>query len=362
MKSDNLNVVSLETLITPDELKKEIPITDAATSAVSRGRDAIGKIFRREDPRLFFVVGPCSIHDEEAALEYAKKLAKLSEKVQDSILLVMRVYFEKPRTTIGWKGYINDPYLDGSFKIEEGLKLARQLMIKISEMGLPIATEALDPISPQYLQDLVSWTAIGARTTESQTHREMASGLSSAVGFKNGTDGGLSVAINALQSVTTPHRFLGIDEHGKVSIVHTSGNVNADIVLRGGHFGPNYSAKHIQRCEEELANAGVSQNIVIDCSHANSNKQADRQPLVLDDIVQQIEKGNKSITGVMIESHLNGGKQPISNNPDDLAYGVSITDACLGWDETEKAILHAAERLEQRLPLRISHQTETIEV
>ena len=296
------------------------------------------QILDRDDPRLVVVVGPCSIHDTKAAMDYAARLKKLSEEVKDSLYIVMRVYFEKPRTTIGWKGLINDPHINDSFKIEEGLHVGRQLLLDIAELGLPTATEALDPISPQYLQDLISWSAIGARTTESQTHREMASGLSSAVGFKNGTDGSLTVAINALQSVSNPHRFLGINGKGGVSVIHTRGNPYGHVVLRGGNGKPNYDSVSVTMCEKELAAAGVATNIMIDCSHANSNKSHELQPLVLDNVTNQILEGNHSIMGVMVESHIGPGNQKIPANLEDLTYGVSITDACIDWETTEDTL------------------------
>ena len=261
----------------------------------------------------------------------------------------MRVYFEKPRTSIGWKGLINDPHLDDSFKIEEGLRIGRRLLLDIIDIGLPTSTEALDPISPQYMQDLISWSAIGARTTESQTHREMSSGLSSAVGFKNGTDGGLTVAVNAMQSVSSPHRFLGINTQGQVSVVSTRGNPYAHVVLRGGSNGPNYDSVHVSQCEKALADGGVSSNIMIDCSHANSSKNPDIQPLVLKDVTHQILEGNKSIIGVMLESFINGGSQSIPENLDNLKYGISVTDACMDWATTEQSLLEMAAKIRATL-------------
>lgn len=335
---DDLNVVSNELLISPAELKSKIPLTDAARKVITEGREVIRNILDRKDHRIFVVIGPCSIHDVEAAKDYARRLKQLADEVSDTIYIVMRVYFEKPRTTVGWKGLINDPYLDDSFKIEDGLHIGRQLLMDIAEMGLPASTEALDPISPQYLQDLISWSAIGARTTESQTHREMASGLSSAVGFKNGTDGGLTVAINALQSVSRPHRFLGINTQGQVSIVRTRGNQYGHVVLRGGNGKPNYDSVSVALCEQELAKAKVAQNIMVDCSHANSNKNHELQVLVMENVANQIAEGNKSIIGLMVESHINAGNQCIPENLADLKYGVSVTDACIDWETTEKAI------------------------
>ena len=336
---NDLNVASNETLITPDQLKRDIPLSDAALRTVTKGREVIRNILDGTDHRLFVVIGPCSIHDIKAAHEYAERLKVLAAEVSDTLYLVMRVYFEKPRTTVGWKGLINDPYLDDSFKIQDGLHIGRQLLLDLAEMGLPTATEALDPISPQYLQDLISWSAIGARTTESQTHREMASGLSSAVGFKNGTDGGLTVAINALQSVSSPHRFLGINQEGGVSIVTTKGNAYGHVVLRGGNGKPNYDSK-------------IKPNIMVDCSHANSNKDPALQPLVMENVANQILEGNQSIIGLMVESHLNWGCQAIPKDLADLQYGVSITDACIDWTATENTLRSMHAKLKEVLPKR----------
>jgi len=336
---DDLNVVSQELLISPEELKRELPMSDKIREVVTQGRETIRNILDRKDKRIFVVIGPCSIHDVDAAKDYAQRLKKLADEVSDTIYVVMRVYFEKPRTTTGWKGLINDPYLNDSFKIREGLHIGRQLLLDIADIGLPTATEALDPISPQYLQDLISWSAIGARTTESQTHREMASGLSSAVGFKNGTDGSLTVAINALKSVSNPHRFLGINTQGQVSIIHTRGNSYGHVVLRGGNGQPNYDSVSVAMCEKELEKAGVKPiNIMVDASHANSNKNHELQPLVMDNVANQIVEGNQSIIGLMVESHIHAGNQKIPEDLKDLKYGVSITDACIDWDTTEKAL------------------------
>jgi len=349
---ENINIEAPEILITPAELKRELPLTDKARKTVAEGRLAIENILRGNDHRLLVVVGPCSIHDLDAAHEYALRLKKLADKVSDSLLIVMRVYFEKPRTTVGWKGLINDPYMNDSFKITDGLHIGRKLLRDILEIGLPTATEALDPISPQYMQDLIAWSAIGARTTESQTHREMASGLSSTIGFKNGTDGGLTVAINALQSVASPHRFLGINSDGKVAVVTTRGNPNAHVVLRGGSGKPNYDSVSVSICENELNAANIKPNIMVDCSHANSNKDHNLQPLVLDNVSNQIIDGNQSIIGVMLESNINAGNQKLSSNPDDMAYGVSVTDACIDWETTEKSLLEIAEKLRGALKAR----------
>lgn len=349
---ENLNVVSQEVLITPADIKKALPLSDRALETVLTGRQTIYDILDRKDHRLMVVIGPCSVHNVDEAKDYAERLKKLADEVSDTLYVVMRVYFEKPRTTVGWKGLINDPYLNDSFKIEEGLQIGRKLLLDVAEMGLPTATEALDPISPQYLQDLVSWSAIGARTTESQTHRELASGLSSAVGFKNGTDGGLTVAINALQSVSSPHRFLGINFEGRVSIIHTKGNPYGHVVLRGGGDKPNYDSVSVAMAEQELRKAGLSTNIMVDCSHANSNKNHELQPLVLDNVANQIADGNKSIIGVMVESNLNPGNQPMAKNREDLKYGVSITDACIGWDVTEDSLRSLRDKLKDVLPTR----------
>ncbi|WP_448217000.1 3-deoxy-7-phosphoheptulonate synthase [Endozoicomonas sp. 2B-B] len=351
---ENLNIESQDLLITPEQLKKEIPLSEAAERTVSEGREVIRNILDGKDHRLFVVVGPCSIHDVDAAMDYAGRLKKLADELSDTLYLVMRVYFEKPRTTVGWKGLINDPHLNDTFKIEEGLHTGRRLLMDVAELGMPSATEALDPISPQYLQDLVSWSAIGARTTESQTHREMASGLSSAVGFKNGTDGGLEVAINALNSVSNPHRFLGIDGNGQVAVTRTKGNQYGHIVLRGGNGKPNYDSVSITLCEQELENAGIKPNVMVDCSHANSNKDPALQPLVMENVTNQIIEGNKSVVGLMIESNIGWGAQKVPANLEDLKYGVSITDACIDWETTEKSLRDMREKLKNLLPARIA--------
>ena len=347
MQLENLNVEQQEVLITPEQLKARLPVSEDVREAVNGYREIVRNIVDRKDPRLLVVVGPCSIHDVDAAKEYAQRLKVLADDVADQVFVVMRAYFEKPRSTVGWKGLINDPHLDDSFKVAEGLHIGRQLLLELSQMGLPLATEALDPITPQYMQDLISWSAIGARTTESQTHREMASGLSCPVGFKNGTDGSLGVAINALESVASPHRFLGISPTGQVSVIQTKGNAHGHVVLRGGSSGPNYAPEHIQACESALEKLGLTQSIMVDCSHANSNKDHRQQRNVVDSVTQQIAAGNRSITGLMIESHLHEGNQSI-NNPDGLSYGVSITDACINWDETDSLLRQLAEQLAAR--------------
>jgi len=348
----NINVDSQEVLLTPLQLKQALPMSDAVRATVANSRQVIRDILDRKDHRLFVVVGPCSIHDPVAAMDYARRLRALAAELEDTLYIVMRVYFEKPRTTVGWKGLINDPYLDDSFKLQEGLHIGRRLLLDILELGLPTSTEALDPISPQYLQDLITWSAIGARTTESQTHREMASGLSSPVGFKNGTDGNLTVATNALNSVAKPHRFLGINSEGQVSLFTTRGNPYGHIVLRGGSNGPNYDSVHIRICEQELEKAGVAPNIMVDCSHANSNKQPELQPLVVENVANQILEGNKSIVGLMIESNIHAGNQSIPENLEDLAYGVSVTDGCIDWETTEAALRTMRASLRDVLPRR----------
>jgi 3-deoxy-7-phosphoheptulonate synthase len=349
-KVDNLNVESQEILVTPEQLKLDVPMSDTANSTLAESREVIRNILDRKDHRVFVVIGPCSIHDVDAAMDYANRLRTLAQEVSDTLYLVMRVYFEKPRTTVGWKGLINDPHLNDSFKIEEGLHIGRKLLLDILELGLATSTEALDPISPQYLSDCISWSAIGARTTESQTHREMASGLSSAVGFKNGTDGGLAVALNALNSVSKPHRFLGIDTNGQVSVIKTRGNGYGHIVLRGGSRGPNYDSVHIKLCEAELENSGLEANIMVDCSHANSNKAPELQPLVMENVTNQILEGNHSIVGLMVESNLGAGNQSIPADLSQLEYGVSVTDGCIDWDTTASAIREMHGKLKDVLP------------
>jgi len=341
-RTENLNIVEVMPITSPKNLKDLMPVSDSVIETVLNARNAIKSILEGEDSRLLMIVGPCSIHDPKAAIEYAERLKKLADEVSETVLVVMRVYFEKPRTTVGWKGLINDPELDGSHKINKGIELARRLLLDINALGLPCATETLDPITPQYLADLISWSAIGARTTESQTHREMASGLSMPVGFKNGTDGGLSVAINAMKSALQPHHFLGINNEGLSSAIQTSGNRNLHLVLRGGSNGPNYDAVSIQKATEFLASEGLPEVIMIDCNHANSGKDPSRQELVLRDAVHQIKNGDNSIIGIMIESNINGGNQLISAS---LQYGVSITDACLDWENTNRIILNAHQSL-----------------
>jgi 3-deoxy-7-phosphoheptulonate synthase len=343
----NVNVISSDLLATPEEVKRRLPLTVAAGDTVYRSREAVRAILERRDPRLFVVVGPCSIHDVAAAREYAGRLRSLAAQVQSTMLLIMRVYFEKPRTTVGWKGLINDPDMDDSFHIEKGILTARELLLHIAELGLPAGTEALDPIMPQYLSELITWTAIGARTTESQTHREMASGLSTPVGFKNGTDGALATSINALQSVRHPHHFLGITQQGQSAVFRTRGNGHAHLVLRGGGGRVNYDAVSIAVAERELTAAGLPPNIVVDCSHGNSNKDPSLQPMVAENCVAQISDGNRSIVGLMLESHLKAGNQPIPKDLSKLEYGVSITDPCVDWPTTETLLRKMHESLQR---------------
>jgi len=341
----NVNVVSSELLPTPEEIKARLPMPLAAEEFVYRTRGALRRILDRDDPRLFVVVGPCSIHDLDAAREYAARLKALAPRLERTLIVLMRVYFEKPRTTVGWKGLINDPDMDDSFHIEKGIHLARELLLHLAEINLPAATEALDPIMPQYLSELISWTAIGARTTESQTHREMASGLSTPVGFKNGTDGSLTVAINALQSARQSHHFLGITQQGQSAVFRTRGNAYGHIVLRGGAGRTNYDAVSVALCERELERAGLPVNIAVDCSHGNSNKDPGLQPLVAENLANQIIEGNRSIVGMMLESNLHFGQQSIPEQRSELRYGVSVTDPCIDWETTEKLLLGLDTRL-----------------
>ena len=352
MQLENVNVVKQELLPTPQQVKQDLPNSPAAGNTVLAGRKSVHNILDRKDHRILIVVGPCSIHDPKAAREYARKLKELADEVSDTLLLIMRVYFEKPRTTVGWKGLINDPFMDDSFHIEKGLYVARELLLELAELGLPTATEALDPISTQYMSDLLTWAAIGARTTESQTHREMASGLSMPAGFKNGTDGSLDVAINALQSVSQPHHFLGIDQEGKISVLRTRGNAYGHVILRGGGGRPNYDSVNVALCEQALEKAGLASNIVVDCSHGNSNKDPALQTLVGENCVNQILEGNRSIIGLMLESHLNWGNQLIPEDLSQLQYGVSVTDACIDWPTTQTSLRDWSARLREILPAR----------
>lgn len=339
----DINVVSTVTLPTPTELRNEVQKSESQAQFVWNSRQEIHRIIFGDDNRLLVVVGPCSIHDVKAGLEYAENLKELSEKLSDRLCIVMRAYFEKPRTSLGWKGLIMDPYLDKSCDITHGLRLARTFLKDLIDLGLPTATEMLDPITPQYIADLVSWSAVGARTTESQTHRQMASGLSMPLGFKNSTDGSVQGAINAIKAASITQTFLGINHIGNASAVTTKGNPNCHLVIRGGSSGPNYHPHQITRFEELLQENGLIQAIMVDCSHANSGKNHDRQTEVLDSVVEQVQDGRKSIIGVMLESNLGPGRQEISQGKSDLLFGVSVTDSCIDWDTTEKALhnLHA---------------------
>lgn len=349
---NNVHISSEKVLITPDDLAKELPVSDKALTAISESRKIISDIIHGRDHRLLVICGPCSIHDIDAAKDYALRLKELHESCKDTLFIVMRVYFEKPRTTTGWKGLINDPHLDGTFDIETGLRKARELLIWLAELEIPVATEALDPISPQYLAELFSWSAIGARTSESQTHREMASGLSMPVGFKNGTDGSLDIAVNALKSAASGHSFMGINKQGQVAVITTSGNPDGHIILRGGKQ-PNYDSVCVSDCEVDLEKAGLTAGLMVDCSHANSSKDYRRQPLVAQNVVNQILEGNQSIIGVMLESHINAGNQKGDGVPvDELEYGVSITDGCIDWETTETLITQTRDKLITVLPLR----------
>lgn len=345
LPTQDINVVEIVRLKPPRVIKTEQPMTDSANRTVVESREVVRRILRREDPRLLVVVGPCSVHDPKGALDYARRLAKLRQEVGDRLFIVMRVYFEKPRTTVGWKGLINDPNLDGSNDIESGLKIARRLLLEVAEVGLPAATEFLDSIVPQYISDLVSWAAIGARTTESQTHREMASGLSMPVGFKNGTDGGLQIALDAMQASRTPHSFLGVDQDGFTSIVRTKGNPFGHVVLRGGRARTNYDAESIAEAVAGLSKAGQDPVLMVDCSHANSNKQHRQQEEVAKSVVEQRVHGNKALIGLMIESYLEEGNQLVAANRAELKYGVSITDACVNWTTTERILRDAHQKL-----------------
>lgn len=352
LRIENLHIKAEKRILSPNELKNEYPLTERIIQTVHEGQTTIKNILNKKDKRIFVVIGPCSIHDIKAAKEYALKLKTLAEEVKDTLYISMRVYFEKPRTTTGWQGLIIDPFLDDSCKLEEGLRMSRELLTYVADLGLPAAGEALDIVTPPYIQDLFSWTAIGARTTESQSHRKMASGLTSAVGFKNGTDGNITIAIHALKSVASAHNFVSIDSDGHVAAVRTKGNKDAHIILRGGKAS-NYDIKSIAAYESKLEKAGFKPSIMVDCSHANSGKKASNQPAVLQDIARQIVNGNRSITGVMVESNLNHGNQSIPTDLKQLKYGVSVTDECIDWDTTEKAIREFRDTVKDHLEGRI---------
>ncbi|MFN5757222.1 MAG: 3-deoxy-7-phosphoheptulonate synthase [Planctomycetia bacterium] len=344
--TSNLRIKSLEPLIPPSRLMNLLPLTAAATETIVAGRRDVERVLAGEDQRLMAVVGPCSIHDPDAARDYAARLKALADRVSDRLLVVMRVYFEKPRTTVGWKGLINDPHLDDSFEVATGLRLARGLLIEIAGMGLPTATEFLEPITPQYIADTIVLGAIGARTTESPTHRQMASGLSMPVGFKNSTDGTLQAALDAMQSARTPHSFLGIDNDGGTCVVSTAGNPWGVLMLRGGRSGSNYSADVVEDARKRLEAAGLPARVIVDCSHANSGKDHRRQSVVWRDVIEQRVAGDRVIAGLMLESNIMPGSQPVQSDRSKLHYGVSITDGCIGWEETEELLLEAHARLE----------------
>lgn len=337
----NLHVRDMSPLQSPAELKDQLPSNAEAIKTVADSRAAIRRILSREDQRLMVVIGPCSIHDTDAALEYAHRLRQLADTLQDHLFIVMRTYLEKPRTTVGWRGLINDPYLDDSFDMSAGLTIARRLLIEINSIGVPVATEMLDPISPQYLDDQISLATIGARTTEAQTHRALASGVSMPVGFKNGTDGGIQVAVNACVSAAGQHSFLGIDEQGRSAVVKTTGNPDGFVILRGGNHGPNYHEEYVVQAARLMRAAHLRPAVMVDCSHANAGGDFRRQEAVLHNVVEQVIGGQKQLVGIMVESNLNEGKQPLLADRSQLKYGVSLTDGCIGWETTER-ILHEA--------------------
>ncbi len=343
--TNNVNIADISELPTPEEVKEAYPLSAEAAQSVTKGRKQIRDILGRRDKRLLMIVGPCSIHSSEDAFAYAERLQTLARRVEDRILIVMRVYFEKPRTTLGWKGLVYDPDLDNSGNIFRGLHLARHIMLEVAGMGLPTATEILEPIIPQYITDALCWTAIGARTAESQTHRQMASGLSTPIGFKNATDGDMNVAVQALSTAASAHTFIGITSQGRIGLFNTCGNTDTHLVLRGGKSGPNYESPHVAFARELLRKQGISPNIMVDCSHGNSGKDPEQQAVVLKDVVRQIVEGEQDLIGVMLESNLKGGKQKIQEAGEELEPGVSVTDACLDWDQTESLVLETYDRL-----------------
>lgn len=347
IKTNNLKIKSITPIIAPTDLRQVFPLNEGGSEFIASSREQIKSILKGEDKRLMVVVGPCSIHDTKGAVDYAEKLSALAAELSDQLFIIMRVYFEKPRTTVGWKGLINDPDMDGTHKISKGLGIARSLLCRITELRLPVANEMLDPITPEYLADMICWGAIGARTTESQTHRELASGLSFPIGFKNGTDGNMQIAMDAMVAALHPHSFLGINREGLSSIVQTTGNPDVHIVLRGSGKKPNYHPEDIAKTEEMLTKGGLFPTMMVDCSHGNSEKNHEKQPAVLDSVISQIESGNRSISGVMIESYLEGGNQSISADRSKLKYGVSITDKCIDWKTTEQILRNAHTRLKK---------------
>ncbi|TWT34830.1 Phospho-2-dehydro-3-deoxyheptonate aldolase, Tyr-sensitive [Blastopirellula retiformator] len=346
-QTDNVNVRSIEKLVSPREIKVEIPVTEATQDFIFESREQVKRILSGEDDRMLAVVGPCSIHDPKMALDYAHRLKQVADEVSDRLFVVMRVYFEKPRTTVGWKGLINDPHLNDTFDVAHGFRIARQLLVDIAELGLPAASEALEPITPQYIADLISLASIGARTTESPTHRQMASGLSMPVGYKNGTDGSLQIALDAMTSSGSPHSFLGIDAEGATCVVHSKGNPWGHLILRGGRSGPNYAREDIKDAIAQLEKANLQSNLLVDCSHANSNKDHTQQRNVWLDVLNQRTEGNRSIIGMMLESNISAGNQKLGAEPSALTYGVSITDACIDWDETAELLRAAHTQLSE---------------
>jgi 3-deoxy-7-phosphoheptulonate synthase len=346
LKTDDLRIIETQELSTPEDVRKELPITDLSAKTILNSRKVIEDILDEKDDRIFVVIGPCSIHDPIAAMDYAKKLKKISQEVSENLFIIMRVYFEKPRTTVGWKGLINDPMLDGSFKINKGIRIGRKLLLDIVDLEIPTGTEYLDLISPQYIADIISWGAIGARTTESQCHRELSSGLSCPVGFKNGTDGNLQITIDAIKAASGAHHFLSVTKEGNSAIFSTSGNPYCHTILRGGSNKVNYDEKSIDDVSARLDKANLPQQIVVDCSHANSLKDHKKQMIVVDNLAGQLSNGEKRIKGLMIESNLVEGNQNI-NDPD-LVYGKSVTDACIGWEDTEKALYALSDAIKKR--------------
>ena len=354
-KIQDLHVLRTEPLPPPRVMKEEMPTTAELAARVVEARETVRRIISGQDRRFMCIVGPCSIHEPDAALDYARRLSELAPQLAEQIYVVMRVYFEKPRTTVGWKGLINDPHMDDSCDMQAGLRIARRLLIDINQLGLPAGTEFLDPITPQYIADLISWAAIGARTTESQTHREMASGLSMPVGFKNSTDGNLQVAVNAIESARGSHSFIGIDQDGLTAIIRTTGNPDTHIVLRGGSRSPNYDERSIAECERMLAKAGLPAKVMVDCSHAQTNKDYTRQPAVMAALIEQVRAGNHSLIGAMLESNIGAGNQRLTADRSALAYGVSVTDPCVDWETTRECLITAAESLAQtRRPARLA--------
>lgn len=345
-QTDDVRINKVKELLPPVAVLEKFPATESASSTTFRSREAISNILKGEDDRLLVIIGPCSIHDPDAAIEYGKRLKVLRDELGDRLEVVMRVYFEKPRTTVGWKGLINDPYLNDTFKINDGLRMGRKLLLDLTDMGMPTASEFLDMISPQYVADLISWGAIGARTTESQVHRELASGISCPVGFKNGTDGNIKIASDAIRSASASHHFLSVTKYGHSAIIETAGNPDCHIILRGGKE-PNYSAEHVSAIKQELEQSGLPQKVMIDFSHANSSKQYQRQMVVAEDVANQIAGGEEAIFGVMIESHLVEGRQDLVEGQE-LTYGQSITDACIGWEDTEKVLRQLADAVAER--------------